>query len=59
MKYMESTYQQCLAHEFSLKGIGFKVEYPLPVEYEGVCLDCGYRIDFLVEDQIILELKSV
>ncbi len=56
---LESTYQQCLAHELSLRGIGFQVEHPLPVEYKGVRLDCGYRIDFLVEDQIVLELKSV
>jgi len=50
---LESTYQQYLAHEFSLKGLGFQVEYPLPVEYKSVHLDCGYQIDFLVEDQII------
>ena len=56
---LESTYQQCLAHELSLRGVDFQLEYPLPVEYKGVHLDCGYRIDFLVEDQIILELKSV
>ena len=56
---LESTYQQCLAHEFKLRGINFEMEYPLPVEYKGVHLDCGYRIDFLVENRIILELKSV
>jgi len=56
---LESTYQQCLAHELSFIGLGFQVEYPLPVEYKSVRLDCGYRIDFLVEDQIIVELKSV
>jgi len=42
-----------------LKGLGFQVEHPLPVKYENVRLDCGCRIDFLVEDRIILELKSV
>ena len=56
---LESTYQQCLAHEFMLRHINFKTEYPLPVKYKGVRLDCGYRIDFLVENKIILELKSV
>ena len=56
---LESTYQQCLAHEFHLKGVRFTVEHPMPVEYKGVRLDCGYRIDILVEDRLILELKAV
>ena len=56
---LESAYQQCLAHELTINGIQFKTEYPLPVDYKGIRLDCGYRIDLLVEDEIILELKSV
>jgi len=56
---LEATYQQCLAHELVLNGIKFKIEHSLPVDYKGVHLECGYRLDFLVEDQIILELKSV
>jgi len=56
---LESTYQQCLAHELHLNSIEFKMEYPLPVEYKGIRLDCGYRIDLFVEDEIIIELKSV
>ncbi len=56
---LESTYQQCLAHELALNNIAFTLEKPLPVEYKGIRLDCGYRIDILVEDEIILELKSV
>ena len=56
---LESTYQQCLAHELSLSGIRFQMEHPLPVEYKGVYLDCGYRLDLLVEERLILELKSV
>jgi GxxExxY protein len=56
---LESTYQQCLARELTLVKIPFRQEYPLPVEYKGVKLDCGYRVDFLVQDEIILELKSV
>ena len=56
---LESTYQQCLARELHLSDISFKLEYPLPVEYKGLHLDCGYRIDVLIEDAIILELKSV
>ena len=56
---LESTYQQCLARELHLSGIPFKLEYPLSVDYKGLHLDCGYRIDVLIEDAIILELKSV
>ncbi|MCF6312483.1 MAG: GxxExxY protein [Verrucomicrobiales bacterium] len=56
---LESTYQQCLARELHLSHIAFKSEQPLPVEYKGIQLDCGYRIDILVENEIILELKAV
>lgn len=56
---LESTYQQCLAHELSLHNIAFKLESPLPVNYKGCCLNCGYRIDLLVEDRLILELKAI
>jgi len=56
---LESAYQQCLAHELRLNNIDFHVEKPVPVNYKGCRLDCGYRIDIVVEDQIILELKSV
>ncbi len=56
---LESTYQNCLAHELALHNIPFKKECPLPVEYKGIRLDCGYRVDILVENAIILELKSV
>jgi len=56
---LESTYQQCLARELTLQEIRYKLEHPLPVEYKEIHLDCGYRIDILVEDQLILELKAV
>lgn len=56
---LESTYQQCLAREFHLKNIIFKIEHPLPVEYKGIKLDCGYRVDILVENRLIIELKAV
>ena len=56
---LESAYQNFLAHEFTLRGISFEKEVPLPVEYKGVRLDCGYRMDFVIEDRIILEVKSV
>ncbi len=56
---LESTYEQCMAHELGLKGINCQTQHPLPVEYKGVRLECGYRVDILVENEIILELKSV
>jgi GxxExxY protein len=56
---LESAYQQCLCHELKLNDVGFQVEKPLPIDYKGCRLDCGYRIDILVEDEIILELKSI
>ncbi len=56
---LESAYQICLAHEMRLRGIQFGREKPLPVVYKGVSLDQGYRLDFLVEGIIIVELKSV
>jgi GxxExxY protein len=56
---LESTYEQCLARELSLNNIEFVTQHPLPVEYKGVRIDCGYRVDVLVANEIILELKSV
>jgi len=56
---LESTYQQCLARELTIREVRFKLEVPLSVEYKGIRLDCGYRVDVLVEDELILELKSV
>ena len=56
---LESTYQQCLARELDLAEIPFKLQWSLPVEYKGNRLDCGYRVDVLVEDRLILELKAV
>lgn len=56
---LESTYEQCMAHELSLAGIAFKIQPALPVEYKGLKLDCGYRIDLLIEEKLIVELKSV
>lgn len=56
---LEATYQQCLAHELRLNDIPFQIEVPLPVDYKGTHLDCGYRLDVLISDRIILELKSV
>jgi len=56
---LESAYEECLCHEFSLGGISFKRQVALPVEYKGLKLDCGYKLDVVVEDAVILELKSI
>jgi len=56
---LESTYEQCLAHELTMNGILFKIQQPLPVIYKDIRLDCGYRIDLLIENKLIVELKSV
>ena len=56
---MESTYEQCLAHELALAGLAFELQHPVSLIYKGVRLDCGYRVDVLVEDELVLELKSV
>ena len=56
---LESTYHRCLNHELKLNGIGFESEYPMPVNYKGIQLDCGYRVDVLVDGKLILELKAV
>ncbi|MFC1766861.1 GxxExxY protein [Planctomycetota bacterium] len=56
---LESTYQRCLGQELTLNHIRFKLEHSLPVEYKGMQIDCGYRIDLLIEDRLIVELKAV
>ncbi len=56
---LESTYEQCLAYELSRAKIPFKVQVNLPVDYKEIRLDCGYRIDLLADDRLIIELKSV
>jgi len=55
---LESIYEECLGHELSLRGISFERQKPLIVTYKGKTLDCGYRLDLVVEKQIIIELKS-
>jgi GxxExxY protein len=56
---LESAYEQCLAHELSRNNIAFQLQLAQPVRYKDVQLDCGYRIDVLVENELIIELKSV
>jgi len=56
---LESTYEQCLAHELSCAKLPFQLQVPLPVEYKDMRLECGYRIDVFVDGRLIVELKSV
>ena len=56
---LESAYEACMAHEMSLRNLNFRTQVVLPVVYEGVKLDAGFRIDMLVEDQVIVEMKAV
>ncbi len=56
---LESAYQACLAHELAKNGLRVEREKPLPVSYDGVQLECGYRIDILVEDEVVIEIKCV
>jgi GxxExxY protein len=56
---LESAYEECLCHELHLRGLDFKRQVELPVLYKGLNLDCGYKIDLVVQDEVILELKSV
>jgi GxxExxY protein len=56
---LESAYEECLAYELSRAGLRFERQRALPVRYKEVQLDCGYRLDFVVEDALLVELKAV
>ena len=56
---LESTYEACLMYELRERGLFAERQKELPVNYKGVNIDCGYRLDILVENSVILELKSV
>ena len=56
---LESVYEECLCHELSLRGAVFERQVLLPVEYKGLKLDCGYRLDLLVKKAVVVELKAV
>lgn len=56
---LESAYQACLAHDLKKRGLKVECELPQPVEYDGIKLEVGYRIDMLVEDCVIIENKTV
>ena|SRR5579862_1370959 len=56
---LESAYEECLCHELHLCGMAFERQVELPVSYRGLNLDCGYRIDLIVEKEVLLELKAI
>ncbi len=56
---LESAYRACLVYELRKSGLEVEEEKPLPLIYEDVKLDCGYRIDILVNDEVVIELKTV
>jgi len=56
---LESAYEECLCYELSQAGMKFERQKPLPVNYKDVKLDCGYRLDLVVEEKVIIELKAV
>lgn len=56
---LESSYEECLAYELKTTGVNIQRQVPVPVIYKEIKLDCGYRIDLLVENSVIIELKTV
>jgi GxxExxY protein len=56
---LESTYQHCLRHELNLRKIELQSEIQLPVKYKGIVLECGYRVDLLVMNSVVVEVKSI
>jgi GxxExxY protein len=56
---LESVYEECLCHKLKLQGLALERQIPLPVVYKGVALECGYRMDIVVENVVLLELKTV
>jgi GxxExxY protein len=56
---LESAYEFCLTHELQLSAVNFRRQVAVPVVYKGTHLDCGYRVDFVVDDVLLVELKSI
>ena len=56
---LESAYEECLARELSIRNLAFERQKPIPLVYKGVKIECGYRIDLLVEHRIVLELEAI
>jgi GxxExxY protein len=56
---LEAAYEECLCRELSLRGVPFKRQVPLPVIYKGMPLDCSYRLDLLVDERVVVEIKAI
>ena len=56
---LESAYQECLCQELALRGVPFERQLPLPLEYRGIHCECGYRLDILIGDVVVVEVKSI
>jgi GxxExxY protein len=56
---LESAYEECLCHELTLRNLGVQRQVPVPVVYKEVKVECGYRLDLVVEKRVVLELKSI
>ncbi len=56
---LESVYEHCMAYELNARGLGVRRQVALPVTYETVTLDAGYRLDLLIDDSVVLEIKAV
>ena len=56
---LECVYEQCLAHELKKRGLRFELQKPVPIEYDSVRIDCALRLDMLVEDSVIVEIKAI
>ncbi len=56
---LESAYEECLCHDLTLSGLSFERQRPLPIEYKGIRLECGYRLDLPVENTVVVEIKAV
>ena len=56
---LESAYRECLCRELSLRGVSFRKECGVPMQYKGIRLDCGYRVDLLVADLVVVEIKAI
>ena len=55
---LESAYEECLCREFDIRGLSYERQRELPIEYKGMELDCSYRLDVVVANSVILELKA-
>ena len=55
---LESAYEECLCRELTLRNIPFERQMPLPLKYKGTAIDCGYRLDMVVGQEVVVELKA-